>query len=79
VTIRDFYVSKALGSPIGYRKSSAYSDKTLVWKDEADSGMSIVVLTHHFPTRAQFIEMCNLTALGAGHALPLLVLITYLF
>jgi hypothetical protein len=53
--------------------------KTLVREDEADSGMSIGVLTHHFPTRAQFIEMCNLTALGAGHALPLLVLITYLF
>jgi hypothetical protein len=26
--------------------------KTLVWEDEADSGMSIGVLTHHFPTRA---------------------------
>ena len=31
--------------------------KTLVREDEADSGMSIGVLTHHFPTRAQFIEL----------------------
>ena len=28
--------------------------KTLVREDEADSGMSIGVLTHHFPTRARF-------------------------
>ena len=35
--------------------------KTLVREDEAGSGMSIGVLTHHFPTRAQFIVLFSLT------------------
>ncbi len=38
--------------------------KTLVREDEADSGMSIGVLTHHFSTRAQFIGMFNFNWAG---------------